>query len=147
MSDKIGLRGIVSTTLFVSDMDAALTFYVDALGFYITSDDETGVTLAFGPIELFLAVVPAPSWRPRLSLYVEDLEVAMQALSSRGYEPLVARMVTDVGIWADLAEFAAFADPDGNQVFLLFIGVRISEFAHLATHIAVLLVVISFCAS
>ena len=53
----------------------------------------------------------------------------MQALSSRGYEPLVARMVTDVGIWADLAEFAAFADPDGNQVFLYQMSDEYGEMA------------------
>ena len=117
---------IHSTTITVSDQDAALDFYVNTLGCAIGTDQQMGpemrfLTVAFpgGGAELVLA---DPSWAPKnatpggktgVSLISNDIDTTYATLTERGVsftEPIQTMP------WGDRATW--FNDPDGNQFFL-----------------------------
>src|SRR6202012_2584738 len=121
----------------VSDVDRALRFYVDQVGFTLDVD--------YSPNDLFrvvqltppgsscsiqigrgIADAPAGSLR-NVYLLVTDLETARNRLLERGVEVSAIRHKTPMGAWdgsfapgpdlarADYASFANFSDPDGNS--------------------------------
>jgi len=123
-------------TVPVSDVDRALRFYVDQVGFAL--DVDYAPTDAFRVVQLTplgsacslqlgtgLTDAPAGSlWNTYL--VVTDLEATRAGLLARGVPVSEIRHKTPVGAWdggfapgpdprrGDYASFADFADPDGN---------------------------------
>jgi catechol 2,3-dioxygenase-like lactoylglutathione lyase family enzyme len=117
---------IYSTTIVVSDQDAALDFYVNTLGFEKTMD------VPMGPEMRFVTVAPPgattqlalglPSWfeedsnlrkNTGISLVTPDIDATYATLVERGvtFKEPVSTMP-----WGAKATW--FYDPDGNEFFL-----------------------------
>jgi catechol 2,3-dioxygenase-like lactoylglutathione lyase family enzyme len=133
-------------TLPVSDVDRALRFYVDRVGFML--DVDYAPTEAFRvaqvtppgsscSIQIGSGLTDAPAGSVRNThLVVTDLEAARSQLLSRGIEVGEIRHKTPLGGWqgrfapgldptrADYASFADFSDPDGNSWILQERGYR-----------------------
>jgi catechol 2,3-dioxygenase-like lactoylglutathione lyase family enzyme len=133
-------------TLPVSDVDRALRFYVDQVGFAL--DVDYGPTDAFRVIQLTppgsacsiqlgIGLTDAQAGSVRQTyLIVPDLETARAGLIGRGVQVSEIRHKTPTGAWnggfapgpdpqrGDYASFADFADPDGNTWVLQERGFR-----------------------
>ena len=133
-------------TLPVSDVDRALRFYVDRVGFtldvdYAPSDvfrvvqltppgSGCSIQIGRGPIDAL-----AGSLR-YIYLVVTDLEAARSRLLERGIEVSAIRHKVPIDAWdggfaagldpahRDYASFADFSDPDGNRWVLQERGYR-----------------------
>jgi catechol 2,3-dioxygenase-like lactoylglutathione lyase family enzyme len=123
-------------TLPVSDVDRALRFYVDQVGFTLDVDyaptDAFRVAQLTPPgsscsIQVGLGLTDAPAGSLRNTyLIVTDLQATRTALLERGVQVSEIRHKTPVGAWdggfgpgpdpdrGDYASFADFADADGN---------------------------------
>jgi catechol 2,3-dioxygenase-like lactoylglutathione lyase family enzyme len=124
-------------TLPVTDVDRALHFYVQQLGF--TLDVDYAPTDSFRVVQLTppgsrcsiqigtgLTEAPAGSVRD-VYLVVDDLEAARKQLLERGVTVSEIRHKTPIGAWdgafasgvdparSDYASFADFSDIDGNR--------------------------------
>ncbi|WP_431015805.1 VOC family protein [Bradyrhizobium pachyrhizi] len=133
-------------TLPVSDVQRALRFYVDQVGF--TLDVDYSPKDAFRVVQLTppgsscsiqigrgLTDAPAGSLR-NVYLVVTDVEVARSRLLERGVEVGEVRHKVPVDAWdggfapgldtarRDYASFADFSDPDGNSWVLQERGYR-----------------------
>lgn len=133
-------------TLPVSDVERALRFYVDQLGFNL--DVDYSPNDAFRVVQLTppgsncsiqigkgLTDAPVGSLRKTL-LVVTDLEAARNSLLERGVHVGEIRHKTPIGAWdggfasgldparGDYASFANFSDPDGNSWVLQERGYR-----------------------
>ena len=133
-------------TLPVSDVERALRFYVDQVGF--TLDVDYSPNNAFRVVQLTpprshcsiqlgngLTNAPAGSLR-NAYLVVPDLEAARSLLLERGVKVGEIRHKTPIGAWdggfapgldparRDYASFANFSDPDGNTWVLQERGYR-----------------------
>ena len=133
-------------TLPVSDVDRALRFYVDRVGF--TLDVDYAPSDAFRVVQLTppgsgcsiqigngLTNAPAGSIR-NIYLVVTDLEAARNRLLKRGIEVSPIRHKVPIDAWdggfaagldpahRDYASFADFSDPDGNRWVLQERGYR-----------------------
>ena len=99
----------------VSNMEKAIAFYRDVLGFKLTS---RGYVARFDLDGVLFELVPAPADRPlsgngnaRLSLLVPDIEQATRELNARG--------VTTTPIREEPGGLLSyFKDPDGNELCL-----------------------------
>ena len=124
-------------TLPVSDVDRAMRFYVDQVGFAL--DVDYAPTEAFRVVQLTppgsscsiqISIGPAgepAGWVRNAYLVVGDLEAARSQLLARGVEVGEIRHKTPIGAWdggfapgldparGDYASFADFSDPDGNS--------------------------------
>ena len=133
-------------TLPVSDVDQAVRFYVDQVGFALDVD--------FSPHDAFRVVQLTPPGSScsiqigkgltdasvgsvrKVYLVVDDLEATRTRLLGRGVEVGEIRHKTPVGAWdggfapgldparTDYASFADFSDPDGNGWVLQERGYR-----------------------
>ena len=123
-------------TVPVSDVDRALRFYIDQVGFtlgvdYSPNDKFRGVQLtppgSGCSIQIGNGLTDAPVGSLRnVYLVVADLEAARSRLVQRGIDVGEIRHKTPIGAWdggfapgldparADYASFANFSDPDGN---------------------------------
>ena len=133
-------------TLSVSDVERALRFYVDQVGF--TLDVDYSPNDAFRVVQLTppgsgcsiqigkgLTDAPAGSLR-NIYLVVTDLEAARTRLLERGVKVTEIRHKTPIGAWdgsfapgldperGDYASFANFFDPEGNSWVLQERGYR-----------------------
>jgi catechol 2,3-dioxygenase-like lactoylglutathione lyase family enzyme len=133
-------------TLPVSDIERALRFYVDRIGF--TLDVDYAPNDAFRVVQLTppgsscsiqigrgLTGAPAGSFR-NVYLVVTDLEAARRRLLERGVEVGEIRHKVPIDAWdggfalgldptrRDYASFADFSDPDGNSWVLQERGYR-----------------------
>jgi catechol 2,3-dioxygenase-like lactoylglutathione lyase family enzyme len=124
-------------TLPVSDVERALRFYVDQVGFALDVDyspkDAFRVVQLTPPgsscsIQIGKGLTDAPAGSVRNTyLVVTDLEAARTRLLERGIEVSEIRHKTPIGAWDGLsapgldpargnyASFANFSDPDGNS--------------------------------
>src|SRR5262249_7295724 len=134
-------------TLPVSDVDRALRFYVDQVGF--TLDVDYSPNAAFRVVQITppgsscsiqigngITDAPAGSLR-NLYVVVTDLETARRRLLEHGVDVGEIRHKTPVGAWdgsvtsgidpsrGDYASFANFSDPDGNTWVLQERGYRV----------------------
>ncbi|MDX6457115.1 MAG: hypothetical protein QOJ51_883 [Acidobacteriaceae bacterium] len=130
----------------VSDVDRALRFYVDQVGF--TLDVDYSPNDAFRVVQLTppgsscsiqvgkeLTDTPVGSVR-NTYLVVTDVEAARSILLERGVEVGEIRHKTPIGAWdggfapgldaarGNYASFASFSDPDGNSWVLQERGYR-----------------------
>jgi catechol 2,3-dioxygenase-like lactoylglutathione lyase family enzyme len=124
-------------TLPVADVDRALAFYTEQVGFtldvdYGPSDDFRVIQLtprgSSCSIQIGVGLTDAvPGSLRGLHLVVEDLDAARMELIGRGAEVGQTRHKAPSGDWqggwkpgldpghGDYASFADFSDPDGNQ--------------------------------
>jgi len=121
----------------VSDVERALRFYVDHVGFTLDVDyapNDTFRVVQLTPpgsgcsiqIGNGITDVPAGSLR-NIYLVVTDLSAARSRLLERGVQVSEIRHKTPMGAWeggfapgldparGDYASFASFSDPDGNS--------------------------------
>jgi catechol 2,3-dioxygenase-like lactoylglutathione lyase family enzyme len=133
-------------TLPVNDVDRALRFYVDRVGFTLDVDyapndafrvvqltppgSACSIQIGKGPTD-----APAGSLR-NIYLVVTDLEAARSRLLERGVEVGAIRHKVPIDAWdggfaagldashRDYASFADFSDPDGNRWVLQERGYR-----------------------
>jgi catechol 2,3-dioxygenase-like lactoylglutathione lyase family enzyme len=130
----------------VTDVDRALRFYIDQLGFLL--DVDYSPSDAFRVVQLTppgshcsirigkgLTDAPAGSLR-NVHLVVTDLEATRASLLEREVKVSAIRHKTPIGAWdgtfasgldparGDYASFANFSDPDGNSWVLQERGYR-----------------------
>src|SRR5271156_6795426 len=133
-------------TVPVSDIDRALRFYVDRVGFRLDveySPNEAFRVVQLTPpgsscsIQIGKGVTDAPAGSLRnIYLVVTDIEAARSHLLERGVEVGEIRHKIPVDAWdggfasgldparKDYASFAQFSDPDGNNWVLQERGYR-----------------------
>ena len=124
-------------TLPVSDVERAMRFYIDQVGFTLDVDyspsDAFRVVQLTPPgsscsIHLGIGLTDAPIGSLRnVYLVVTDLEAARSRLLERGVKVGAIRHKIPIGAWVggfapgldptrgDYASFAKFSDPDGNS--------------------------------
>lgn len=130
----------------VRDVDRALRFYVDQVGFTLDVDyspNNTFRVVQLTPpgshcsIQIGKGLTDAPAGSVRnIYLVVSDVEAARSFLLERGIEVSAVRHKMPVGAWdggfapgldsarGDYASFANFSDPDGNTWVLQERGYR-----------------------
>ena len=133
-------------TLPVSDVEQALRFYVDQIGFTVDVDyspNDTFCVVQLTPpgsscsIQIGKGLTNAPVGSLRnVFLVVTDLEATRSHLIERGVGVGEIRHKTPIGAWdggfasgldparGDYASFAKFSDPDGNSWVLQERGYR-----------------------
>jgi lactoylglutathione lyase len=108
------VRGLRSVSLFASDVQASRRFYRDLLGLPVLTDEEWGVVLQTGTVQLFLHPRGDQDQRGvELVFDVDDVDEVVTDLRSHG-----VTVVDEPGDreWGD--RDASVADPDGNSVYL-----------------------------
>ncbi|MFG2788246.1 VOC family protein [Streptomyces sp. NPDC048419] len=133
-------------TLSVSDVDKAVAFYTQQVGFHLDVDFRPGDTFrvvqltpqgSACSVQIGVGLTDAPPGSARaLHLAVTDIEAAHRELTERGVDVRGIRHKSPIdewqGDWApglapdrrDYASFADFSDPDGNIWTLQEIGHR-----------------------
>ena len=133
-------------TVPVADVERALRFYVDQVGFVLDVDYSPNGTfrvVQLTPsgsgcsIQIGKAITDAPPGSLRNAyLVVTDLEAARRHLLERGVQVSDIRHKTPIAAWdgrfapgldparGDYASFADFSDPDGNSWVLQERGYR-----------------------
>lgn len=108
-------NGLAYLSLFVADVAKSTTFYGDLLGLPIVNDEDWGVTVQAGAVQLMLHPrddATAPQ-NVELVFDVADVEVAFEEARAAGVEVLEEPKERE---WGD--KDGAIADPDGNRIYL-----------------------------
>lgn len=116
------IKDIGQIAITVSDVDAALPFYRDALGLpFLFRPAPTLAFLAAGPVRIMLTTpqgAGAVGANSILFFKVEDIEAVHASLVARGAPnretPRLTARMPDHELWIGLV-----ADPDGNLVGLM----------------------------
>lgn len=133
-------------TVPVTDVERALRFYVDQVGFVLDVDYSPNGTFrvvqltppgSSCSIQIGKAITDAPAGSVRnVYLVVTDLEAARSGLLERGVQVSDISHKMPIGAWdggfapgldparGDYASFADFSDPDGNSWVLQERGYR-----------------------
>ncbi|TPI52023.1 MULTISPECIES: VOC family protein [unclassified Mesorhizobium] len=131
-----GILSLEVVTLPISDIDRALRFYVDRVGFALDVDYAPNTTFrvvqltppgSHCSIQFGKGVTDAPAGSLRnIYLVVTDIETARSRLLERGVEVSELKHKAPIDGWGgafapgfdpnhrDHASFAGFSDPDGN---------------------------------
>jgi catechol 2,3-dioxygenase-like lactoylglutathione lyase family enzyme len=107
-----------AVSVMVADLDRAVRFYVDALGFAVARRDPGRAELRLDGMTVALTAGGDPGWRAgrafpiSLAFDVDRLEGAMQVLRERGarFAPEIAEGETE--------RIAFFTDEDGTPMYL-----------------------------
>jgi len=111
-------NAVGAMTLFVSDKDHAGEFYARVFAVPPLFEDETSVAFRFENVVVNLVVEPEELIEPApvgsgttamYTLFVDDCDVAVELLRSRGVDFLNGPVDRPWGV-----RTAAFADPDGH---------------------------------
>lgn len=107
----------------VRDQDAALIFYVDALGFEKRMDAPISETMRWVEVAppgaaTSLALVagpdsPAPGVDTGIRFTVADAQAEHQGLQDRGVR------TSELYVWPDVPPMFTFDDPDGNRFYVV----------------------------
>jgi predicted enzyme related to lactoylglutathione lyase len=117
------IRGIKFIAIPVSDQDAALKFYTEALGFKVTTDQpftekQRWIELMIPGAETGLSLFTPEGQEDRIgkfqsiSYWCDDVFATAKVLASRG---VVFTKEPKNEVWGSAA---VFKDPDGNQFVL-----------------------------
>ena len=109
------IQGVMATVL-VQDIERAIRFYRDLLGFTIEDEAEEWAIFAEG-VSLRVAPEPLPEWKPglngvMLTVIVADVRAAFEELTRQGVAFFVPPTEADGGV------FATFRDSEGNLIQL-----------------------------
>jgi len=115
-----------STTIVVSDQDAALDFYVNTLGWEKTMDNQMGENMRYITVappgattQIALGTsgwfdgTRTPGGNTGIAFVAKDLDDMYATLSQRGVQ---FKEPVSVMPWGDKATW--FLDPDGNEFFV-----------------------------
>ena len=114
---KTHITGIRTVSVQVDDQDAALSFYVDVLGFTKLRDNPTPgggrwIELAPGDQSVIVTLEPAAPGVSRgpigIRFSTDDAEAAHAALRDAGVD------TDEILRWPGVPPMFAFRDPDGN---------------------------------
>jgi catechol 2,3-dioxygenase-like lactoylglutathione lyase family enzyme len=114
---KTHITGIRTVSIQVDDQDAALSFYVDVLGFTKLRDNPTPgggrwIELAPGDQSVIVTLEPAAPGELRgpigIRFSTDDAEAAHAALRDAGVD------TDEILRWPGVPPMFAFRDPDGN---------------------------------
>ncbi|MGD9703253.1 MAG: VOC family protein [Acidimicrobiia bacterium] len=111
------VRGIHHVNVNVTDLAAALRFYVDGMGFTVLPRPDigrAGAWLGVGAHQLHLAEAPdaAIDARQHFALHVDDLDACVADLEAKGIAARIAPTRPGAGRQAFLK------DPSGNRIEL-----------------------------
>jgi len=113
----VNISGLASLSIYARDVDASKHFYGTVLGLPVVREEDWGVVVQAGDVQLFLhpAVGDRDRDRQRLELvfHVEDVDAAFADLSAAG--ATVIEEPTDRE-WGE--RDGSVGDPDGNTVYL-----------------------------
>ena len=118
---ELTIKGLAHVCLGVSDVERALAFYRDKLGFRPAYDfvsdkgEKIGQCLHLGGrtfLEFFRSSQPPPAGHPHFCLEVDDIKAAVAELRRRGVQ------VGEIGKGSDRSWQVWLADPDGNRIEL-----------------------------
>lgn len=114
---KTGITGIRTVSIPVEDQEAALSFYVDTLGFTLVRDIPTPrggrwIELAPGTDQVVVTLEHAPPHVTRgqigIRFTTEDAVEAHRSLQAAGVD------TDEVLDWPGVPPMFSFRDPDGN---------------------------------
>ena len=114
---KTNITGVRTISIPVADQDAALSFYVDTLGFTKLRDNPTPsggrwIELAPGSDSTIVTLEPAPPDQNRGAISIrfttDDAEAAHAKLQAVGVD------TDEILRWPGVPAMFAFRDPDGN---------------------------------
>jgi lactoylglutathione lyase len=108
-------RGLAYLSLFVADVAKSKSFYGDLLGLTLVNDEEWGVTVQAGAVQLMLHPREdgAPPQHVEMVFDVDDVDGAFSEVRAAGAGVLEEPATRE---WGD--RDGAVADPDGNRIYL-----------------------------
>ncbi|WP_314372249.1 VOC family protein [Sphingomonas paucimobilis] len=110
----MAVTGLNHVTLAVADLDRALNFYRDVLGFRLRATWADGAYLEAGPLWLCLS----RNARTRTAPCPDDSHIAL-SVAEEDYAGLHERLSAQCPIWKDNRSEGAstyFLDPDGHKL-------------------------------
>ena len=119
MKDTLGYDGGLTCALEVADINKAMAWYQDVMGFHLNYHLEEMAWCEFStPVErvtigLSQVEKPQPRGGATLTFGVKDIDVARKTL-----EDNAVRFDGDIETIPDMVRFATFFDPDGNTLML-----------------------------
>ncbi|MDJ0975129.1 MAG: VOC family protein [Planctomycetota bacterium] len=119
MASTLGYDGGLTASMGVKDLDAAITWYGDVLGFQLLykldemawaelKTETEGVNIGLSQVEDL-----SPEGGATLTFGVKDIGAARAELEGQG-----VRFDGDTMVIPDMVSLATFYDPDGNKMML-----------------------------
>ena len=119
MASTLGYDGGLTASMGVKDLDAAITWYSDVLGFQLIykmdemawaelKTETAGVNIGLSQVEEL-----TPEGGATLTFGVKDIGAARSQLEGQG-----VRFDGDTMVIPDMVSLATFYDPDGNKMML-----------------------------